>query len=88
MKRIVLYRLLCSLGFVLLSLVVQAQIQVDREFAPCDVMPNMMVNYDADYKSLAIAYVVDYAPERRARFEKLYNDYLAKLNQVDFNTLP
>lgn len=81
-----MYKLHFLLSLFLLSHYVQAQ--VDREFIPCEVMPDMIVNYDADYKSLAITYIVENAPERRARFGKLYNDYLAKLNKVDFNSLP
>src|SRR5690606_2471456 len=59
----------------------------DDLFVPCQVMPQLITNYDADLASLRIAYTVEYSPERRARFEKLDRDYLDRLSKVVFNSL-
>ena len=61
--------------------------QEGDEFVPCQVMPQLITNYDADRASLRIAYTVEYSPERRARFEKLDRDYLERLSKIDFNSL-
>ena len=69
--------------------IIQAQNEVlDVVFVPCEEMPNIMVKYDADYKSLSIAYIVGSSPERNARFDQLYNDYIKQLNAIDFASLP
>ncbi|HWK98301.1 MAG TPA: hypothetical protein VNQ55_00070, partial [Parapedobacter sp.] len=77
--------------FVLVALSIlmlgRASAQADDEFVPCQVMPQLITNYDADLASLRIAYTVEYSPERRARFEKLDRDYLDRLSKVDFNSL-
>lgn len=70
------------------TITIQAQIQTEVTFVPCEEMPNIMVQYDADYKSLSIAYIIDSSPEYRARFEKLYNNYLDKLDKFNFDSLP
>lgn len=62
--------------------------QEGDEYVPCQVMPNLITNYNEDLASLRIAYVVEYSPERRARFEQLDKDYLAKLAKIDFESLP
>lgn len=68
--------------------VMKAQIPQEVVFVPCEEIPNIMVQYDADYKSLAIAYIVRSSPEGRARFEKLYNRYLNRLREIEFESLP
>ena len=65
----------------------RASAQEDDEFVPCQVMPQLITNYDADRASLRIAYTVEYSPERRERFEKLDRDYLDRLSKIDFNSL-
>lgn len=65
----------------------RASAQEDDLFVPCQIMPQLITNYNADLASLRIAYIVEYSPERRARFEKLEKDYLDKLSKVDFNSL-
>lgn len=57
-------------------------------FVPCAEMPDLMINYREDYKSLAIAYIIHSSPEYRERYKKLYNDYLKKLDKIDFEALP
>ncbi|GGG76316.1 X-Pro dipeptidyl-peptidase [Parapedobacter pyrenivorans] len=65
----------------------RAPAQADNEFVPCQVMPQLITRYDADLASLRIAYIVEYSPERRARFEKHDRDYLDKLSKIDFSSL-
>ncbi|TDE14898.1 DUF885 domain-containing protein [Dyadobacter psychrotolerans] len=61
--------------------------QSTAEFVPCQEMPSIITKYNADYASLQIAYVVEYSPEKRNRFAKLDQDYLAKLEKINFNGL-
>lgn len=65
-----------------------AQIPQKVVFVPCQEMPNLITNYRADYRSLSIAYIVRASPEGRARFEKLYEDYINRLRGVEFESLP
>jgi uncharacterized protein (DUF885 family) len=48
---------------------------------------NIMVQYNADYGNLSRFYVIQNSPERRARLLSTVNDYVNKLNQLDFNKL-
>lgn len=66
----------------------KAQIPDEVVFVPCEEIPELMTNYRADYNSLSIAYIVRASPEGRARFEKLYNNYLNRLSALDFDSLP
>lgn len=84
-NRIKLYFLLC---LIFVSPAIQAQIPDEVIFVPCEEIPELMVNYEADYRSLSIAYILRTSPERRARFEKLYNNYLDRLEELDFDSLP
>ena len=68
-------------------------------YAQTSEMNNLMVNYDADLGTINRFYSTSAAspwgrqasaynsPERRARLLKLNNDYLGKLNQVDFDKM-
>ncbi|WP_218145327.1 DUF885 family protein [Parapedobacter koreensis] len=67
---------------------VPAYAQIGEGFVPCQEMPDLITRYQADYNSLQIAYTVEYAPERRERFDKLERDYLTLLDKIDFNSLP
>ena len=49
---------------------------------------HLMVNYTADRGSLGRFYVIENSPERRERFQKLTNEYLQKLQQLDFDKMP
>ncbi|MBS1666894.1 MAG: DUF885 family protein [Bacteroidetes bacterium] len=77
--------------------------QPKDDFVPCSEMPNLMQNFNADYSALERFYTPadnnspfgNYgsnndaaSPEKRERMEKLYNDYLKKLSQLDFDKLP
>lgn len=66
----------------------QGQIPDKVLYVPCEEMPYLMDNYAADFRSLSIAYLVNSSPETMARFDKLSRDYLDRLGEVDFNSLP
>jgi uncharacterized protein (DUF885 family) len=51
-------------------------------------MPNMMQNYYADIWALNRVYIVDGSPEKRERYKKVAVEYLGRLKQLDFNSLP
>ncbi|MBD2756288.1 DUF885 family protein [Spirosoma validum] len=48
---------------------------------------HLITQYEADYGSLSRFYIVNGSPERRERFQKLSNDYLAQLQKLDFNRM-
>src|SRR3954447_9298602 len=48
---------------------------------------NIMVQYNADYGNLSRFYVVQNSPERRQRLLSTVNEYISKLNQLDFDEL-
>ena len=77
--------------------------QVSPEtFVPCQEMPNLMGNYQADYEALVRFYngafygtrqeghynTTGGSPEKRARLDALYHEYLQKLDHLDFEQLP
>ncbi|HWB28224.1 MAG TPA: DUF885 family protein [Chitinophagaceae bacterium] len=64
------------------------QAQINKNYVPCNDMPNMMQNYDADITALNRVYIVDGSPEKRERYKKVAVEYLGRLKQLDFNSLP
>lgn len=48
---------------------------------------DIMVQYNADYRSLARFYVIENSPERRQRLLSTVNEYIDKLNKLDFDKL-
>lgn len=61
--------------------------QTKDAFVPCQEMPEIIQNYNADYGAIRRFYFVQNAPERRARFENLYKEYLQKVTNINFNSL-
>ena len=78
-----------------------AQISPDP-YVPCQEMPDLMQNYEADLHALTRFYTSAFygshyqgnvsidgaSPLIRARFDSLYREYLAKMDGIDFNGLP
>lgn len=62
--------------------------QINKEYVPCNDMPNIMSNYYADAVALNRVYIVDGSPEKTQRFKNLAEEYLAKLGSISFSTLP
>lgn len=77
--------------------------QSKDEYVPCQEMPNLIQNYDADYRAL-VRFYTPWAgtgfrdnrdagagagsPEKRDRLVKLNQDYLKKLEALNFSSLP
>jgi uncharacterized protein (DUF885 family) len=75
-----------------------------NEYVPCQEMPNLIEVYNADFRVLSRFYspatsngrgagggsgdATVGSPERRARLDKLHNDYLKKLEAINFKNLP
>ena len=73
-----------------------------QAYVPCQEMPNLMQNYEADLRALTRFYTSAFygsryqggggidgaSPEIRARFDSLYREYLGKVEAIDFNGLP
>jgi uncharacterized protein (DUF885 family) len=72
-------------------------------YVPCQEMPSLMENYNADLRAIIRFYTSSFfggrnggyfvsteggSPEKRARLETLYHEYLDKLARIDFNGLP
>jgi hypothetical protein len=77
--------------------------QSKDDYIPCQEMPNIMQNYNADYWALVRFYTPWTgtgfrddrdgdanigSPEKRDRLIKLNQDYLKKLEAINFNNLP
>ncbi|ANI89092.1 X-Pro dipeptidyl-peptidase [Arachidicoccus ginsenosidimutans] len=99
MKRMFLYALHICLAMLAFN---AANAQVSDDYVPCQVMPQIMTEYKADFQALNSYYtptVGDYffkygsendpgaSPEKRERLKQLYNEYLQKLAAVDFGGL-
>ena len=71
-------------------------------YAPCQEMPSLMENYNADLRAIIRFYTSNFfggrnagnptvteggSPEKRARLDALYHEYLDKLAQLDFKGL-
>jgi hypothetical protein len=61
--------------------------QMSKEYVPCNDMPNIIQNYYADITALNRVYIVNGSPEKRERYQKLAEDYLNKLKQLNFDSL-
>ena len=82
------------------SMSLMGQTQEIALYVPCEEMPDLMTKYKADYNVLVRYYSpsasgrwgrklkAGASPECRERLTKLRQDYLAKLQKLDFNSLP
>ncbi len=61
--------------------------QMNKDYLPCNDIPNVIQNYYADVTALNRVYIVNGSPEKRERYKKLAGDYIDKLNQLSFNSL-
>jgi hypothetical protein len=80
---------------------VRAQVSPDP-YVPCQVMPTLIENYQADHRSIVRFYTSNFygtrfrgtgniegaSPETRSRIGVLDREYLDKLSAVDFDGLP
>jgi len=100
------FKLLKVVGIFLLtafSITGFSQVEEDNSYVPCQEMPNLIENYNADYRVLARIYsplsATAYrggwggegsvgSPEKRERLDKLCRDYLKKMDAINFKGLP
>lgn len=77
--------------------------QISDGYVPCQIMPQLMTDYKADLQAVNNFYTPTVgdnfykryyessdpgaSPEKRARLQVLYNDYLQKIDAVDFDGL-
>jgi hypothetical protein len=78
-----IFTTILSLGFSISLLA-----QMSKEYVPCNDMPFIMQRYYADVNSLNNVYIVTGSPEKRERYKKLAEDYMTKLDQLSFASLP
>ena len=79
-------RLLSTLIICITAL--QLQAQMNKEYVPCNDMPNIIQNYYADIMALDRVYVAEGSPEIRERYKKVQEEYLARLEKINFASLP
>src|SRR5882757_9462099 len=98
------YKLLLSFYILfLLAIHSRGYSQSSDEFVPCQEMPHLIETYNADLRALTRFYTSSFygarntgnpvsteggSPEKRARLEELYHEYLKKLDNLDFKSLP
>ncbi len=102
MPKSTLLKVFCFITLTFLSVISIAQLK-DNDYVPCQEMPNIMQHYAADFRVLSRYYSPMASgnargpgggeggvgsPEKRERLEKLNNDYLKKLEQLNFKSLP
>lgn len=80
MRTIQLLLACCILAF-------QVQGQMNKDYVPCNEMPNIMDSYYTDRMQLDRVYIVEGSPEKRERYKKLATDYLQKLAAIRFSDL-
>ena len=83
MIRCFLFFLASAITFTSLA---QTRKETDTYYQTSDVEP-LMAQYDADKGSLTRFYTITNSPERRERFRKFNEDYLAKLASLDFDKM-
>jgi hypothetical protein len=81
-------RKLPALVVVLICFVLNSSAQLTPTYVPCNAMPNIMQSYYADVDALNRVYFVVGSPEMSNRYKKLAEDYLRKLEMIEFNQLP
>jgi Bacterial protein of unknown function (DUF885) len=82
MRTIICIAIIFSIGGLSLSA------QMNKEYVPCNDMPNIIQNYHADIMALNRVYIVEGSPELRERYKKVADEYLDRLVKINFNSLP
>src|ERR1700754_3273407 len=88
----------------LLFLLTKAGAQISPDpYVPCQEMPHLIETYNADLRAIVRFYTSSFygarnggnaaqteggSPEKRARLDALYHEYLDKLEHTDFKSLP
>ncbi|MDR0793654.1 MAG: DUF885 family protein [Chitinophagaceae bacterium] len=90
--------IICCLAFLIVSNRLQAQIS--DGYVPCQIMPQLITDYRADFQAINSFYSpntgyyrrggaddIGASPEKRARLKTLYTKYLLKVAAVNFDEL-
>jgi hypothetical protein len=67
---------------------VQAQKAESVLYLQTSEVNNLMVQYDADSKSITRFYTIKNSPERRTRLQQLHTEYLSELAKLNFDKFP
>ncbi|TRZ45087.1 DUF885 family protein [Robertkochia solimangrovi] len=70
-----------------LTLIFWAYADAQNNESPVSELYQLMNEMAADYGSLERFYIVQSSPEKRARFQEFYQDYLSRLGTYNFNKL-
>lgn len=73
-----------TIFFVLLALVI---VDLNAQSEPVSQMANLVKQYDEDQEILNRAYVLEESPEYFERMEQFYNNWLSRLEEVDYDAL-
>lgn len=65
----------------------QAQTNNTDLYQQTSEVNNVMVQYNADYGNVDRFYLIENSPERRERLMQVVNEYIGKLQQLDFDKL-
>lgn len=77
-----------SLSILMLCLFFILDAQSGKEYVPCSAMPDIIQTYHADVTALDRVYIVNGSPEKTERYRLLAEDYLGKIEKLNFNNLP
>lgn len=77
-----------TIGLLVTSSFLQAQKTESVLYQQTSEVNNLMVQYDADNRSIIRFYTIRNSPERRARLQKLHTAYLSELTKLNFDKLP
>jgi uncharacterized protein (DUF885 family) len=97
------FLLLIAVYFLILFMpgIGRAQVSPDP-YVPCQEMPLLIENFNADSRAITRFYNTSFygsrgandrnteggSPEKRQRLDELYHEYIRRLGQLDFNSLP
>jgi uncharacterized protein (DUF885 family) len=68
--------------------VLSVSAQMNKDYVPCNDMPNIIQNFYADILALDRVYIAEGSPEIRERYKKVSIEYLERLDKINFATLP
>ena len=68
--------------------VLSVSAQMNKDYVPCNDMPNIIQNFYADILALDRVYIAEGSPEIRERYKKVSIEYLERLDKINFAILP
>jgi len=80
-----MHKIILTAAIVICALSLKAQ--TNKDYVPCNDMPNIIQNYYADVQALDRVYIVEGSPELRERYKRMAAEYLERLEKLNFNAL-